>query len=122
MILYACSDLLWATRVKATAEGLGLPARPVRSTQMLADRLGEGGVRGLIVDIDTGELGLELIRAAAASGLGFPIVAFGPHVAADALGAAREAGAHRVIARGAFADRLPQILTDLAAGGSGDPG
>ena len=115
MILYTCTDLLWATRVKSTAEALGLVARPVRSRAMAEDRLAEGGVTGLIVDLETGPFGLDLIAWAVERGVG-PVVAFGPHVAAEALAAARAAGADRVMARGAFADRLPQILRGLADG------
>jgi hypothetical protein len=41
------------------------------------------------------------------------IVAFGPHVAVEMLRAAKEAGADAVMARGAFAGRLPEILRGL---------
>lgn len=119
MILYACSDLLWDTRVKTTAESLGVGARPVRSVEMLHARLADSDVRGLIVDMETGALGLALIGAAAGRGVGsapIRVVAFGPHVATEALQAAREAGAGRVLSRGAFSARLPQILIELSGG------
>jgi hypothetical protein len=119
MILYACSDLLWATRVKAAAEALGIPARPVRSVEMLRARLADSAPGALVVDLETGSLGIDLIRWAVSAG-GLRVVAFGPHVEVDALSAAREAGAHRVLSRGAFADRLPDLLRELGgAGGAG---
>ncbi len=116
MILFSAADLLWATRIKATAEDLGLPARPVRNLEMLRDRLGEGPVSALIVDLDLADLGLDLIRAAAsADGQSRPatIVAFGPHVATDLLEAAAQAGADKILARGAFSSNLPELLRSL---------
>lgn len=117
MILYACSDLLWATRVKATADALGVAARPVRSVEMLEARLADSAPRALLVDLETGALGIELIARAVLEE-GVRIVAFAPHVASEALGAAREAGAHRVLSRGAFADRLPDLVRELGAPGA----
>lgn len=119
MILFSAADLLWATRIKAMAEDLGLPARPVRNLEMLRDRLGEGPVSALIVDLDLADLGLDLIRAAAsADGQSRPatIVAFGPHVATDLLEAAAQAGADKILARGAFSSNLPELLRSLGEG------
>lgn len=119
MILYACSDLVWATRIGSTAESLGIAARPARSIEMLDARLEDCPVVGLIVDLELGELAIAIIARAVGWGP-VRVVAFGPHVAVDALAAAREAGAWRVLARGAFADRLPQVLRDLAAPGAAE--
>ncbi|HZW10534.1 MAG TPA: hypothetical protein VFF69_11585 [Phycisphaerales bacterium] len=123
MILYAAADLLWATRIKETCVSLGIAARPVRTLEMLGARLADSPVRGLIVDLETGDLGLELIRRARAAGSarpGLAVVAFGPHVAADLFAAARAAGADRVLARGAFSDRLPELLRALSEPGPPD--
>jgi hypothetical protein len=102
--------------------------------EMLRARLSEGGVRGVIVDLEAGDLALEVIRgvrvhaaegAAAADRGGVPggvgsaapaapvIVAFGPHVAVEAFAAAKAAGADRVLARGAFDRGLVEILKGL---------
>ncbi|VAX39899.1 hypothetical protein MNBD_PLANCTO03-2128 [hydrothermal vent metagenome] len=115
MILYLCADLLWATRVKSSAEDLGISARPVRTLEMLEARLADSDVRGLIVDLEAGPVGIELIGRVAGDAA-IPVVAFGPHVAEAALEAAREAGADRVLARGAFANGLGGILRELEAG------
>lgn len=63
MILYCCADLLWATKVKSTADALGIPARPARNLDMLNARLSDCDVRGLIVDLESGPVAVELIRA-----------------------------------------------------------
>jgi len=82
---------------------------------MLEARLADSDVRGLIVDLEAGPVGLALIGRVAGEGA-IPVVAFGPHVATEALAAAREAGADRVLARGAFGHRLGEILRELEAG------
>ena len=113
MLLYAAADLMWATRIKSTAEDLGLAARPVRSVEMLEARLGDTEPTGLIVDLES-EAGLDIIRAAARAGRPARIVAFGPHADEALLHAAGDAGATTVMPRGAFSSRLPAILTELS--------
>jgi hypothetical protein len=122
MIVYCAADLLWATRIKGTAEAMGIACRPVRTIDMLEARLAEGDVKGLIVDLDAGKVGLEMIRALREQGQILPslkeeskvrIVAFGPHIAVDLLEMARAAGADEVLPRGAFDRKLPHILQAL---------
>lgn len=88
---------------------------------MLQARLGDCDVRALIVDLES-EGGMELIGYLRGPGAGpkergVRIVAFGPHVALEALRGAESAGADAVMARGAFSRQLPEILRLL--GGSG---
>lgn len=118
MILYVAADLLWATRIKATAEAVGVAARPVRSEEMLLARLADSPVHALIVDLEAGDLGIRLIerlRADAGPGVAIRVLAFGPHVDVEAMERARLAGADRVMARGAFSDQLPDLLAQLDA-------
>ena len=128
MVVYCAADLLWSTRIKATADGIGVPCRPVRNLDMLRARLADSDVRGLIVDLETGDTGLGLIRALrgggdrgelpVADGHLAPegrvrILAFGPHVAVEMFEAAKRAGADRVLARGAFDRGLVEVLRGL---------
>ena len=123
MILYCAADLIWATRIKATAEALGIPCRPVRSVEMLSARLADSQVRGLILDLENPEASLAILRALRGTPGQPPldpdhrihIVAFGPHVAMDLFHEAKEAGADRTMARGAFDRALPEVLQQLAA-------
>ena len=116
MILYSAADLIWATKIKATADALGLPARPVRTIEMLEARLAEGGVKALVVDLDKGEDALALIRRVKedAAIKSIRVLAWGPHVAKDLLQAARNAGADDVLTRGAFDHAMEEILMSLA--------
>jgi hypothetical protein len=119
MILYCASDLIWATRIRSTAEALGIPSRPARNLEMLQARLEDSPVRGMIVDLETGETALSLITAvrgwmATEKGRPVSIVAFGPHVNVEMLEAARAAGADQVFVRGAFDRALPQLLNQMS--------
>ncbi len=122
MILYAAADLLWATRIKATADALGVPCRPARNAEMLRARLADSPVRALIVDLEA-EAGLDLIALARVEGgPRVRVVASGPHVQKDRLQAARDAGADEVLTRGAFDHALPDLLLALGGGGHGAGG
>lgn len=144
MILYLAADLLWASKIKATADALGLACRPVRDMEMLEARLADSPVRALIVDLDVAETALAMIGRVKgighrASGIGdntirdvsdctaaqcpkpdasspIRVLAFGPHIEKNTLQAARDAGADDVLTRGAFDHHMDSVLTKLAAG------
>jgi hypothetical protein len=124
MILYCAADLIWATRIKSTADGLGIPCRPVRNVEMLKARLADSQVRAVILDLETPGTSLAILRTlrgtptepAMDPDRKIRTLAFGPHVAAELFEQARAAGADRLLARGAFDRALPEILQDL--GGS----
>lgn len=121
MILYCCSDLMWASKVRATADALGIPARPARDRAMFLARLEDSPVRGVLIDLEaagSGEL-LALSRGPGADprAAQVRVVAFGPHVEAVRLAEAARAGASAVYARGALVARLPEVLRALAHGG-----
>jgi hypothetical protein len=122
MVLYLASDLLWATRIKGTADGIGIPARPVRNIEMLRARRADSDVRALILDLESPEMALEMLAevrkpdgAASASSGRLRVVAFGPHVNVELLERARAGGADRVMTRGAFDARLVELLKELEA-------
>lgn len=115
MILYAASDLLWASKIKATADAFALAARPVRTIEMLEARLADSQPRLLLVDLDIGASALAMITRLKGPGASdqqraIRVVAFGPHVATELLGAARDAGADEVLTRGAMNNRLAEVL------------
>ena len=119
MVCFCAADLLWATRIKSTADALGISCRPTRNLEMLEARLVDSPVRSLIVDLESGDAGMSLIRRLRGEEAGekakaVRIVVFGPHVAVESFAEARRAGADVVMARGAFASRLPDILKQLS--------
>lgn len=144
MILYLAADLLWASKIKATADALGLACRPVRNMEMLEARLADSPVRALIVDLDVAEMALAMIgrvkgighrasgvREDSSADTSVPadahrpmpeasapirVLAFGPHIEKNTLQAARDAGADDVLTRGAFDHHMDSVLMKLAAG------
>ncbi len=115
MILYAAADLVWASKIKATADAAGVPTRPARTLEMLEARLADSDVTLVLVDLDKGDEALALIarlKGATASDQerAIRVVAFGPHVALELLAGARAAGADEVLTRGAMEKRLGEIL------------
>lgn len=123
MIVYCCADLIFATRIRSTAESLGLTTRPVRNAEMLRKRLEQEDdgkpnepVSALMLDLDTGEEGLPLIDQTKEHDPTIPVIAFGAHVAVDLLEAARAHGADTVMPRGAFTTQLPALLRQYGGG------
>ncbi len=116
MIIYCCSDLLFATRISSTAEALGIGSRPARNAAALQARLDQVDdgklnepVKALLVDLDAPDA-LAIIVQAKAHANPPAVLAFGSHVMTDLLHEAREKGADFVMARGAFTGNLPEIL------------
>jgi len=121
MIVYCCEDLLFATKIRSTADELGIGARPARNAEALGDRLNQiddgklsEPVMGVAVDLALGDVALTLIEQAKAHAAAPLVVAFGSHVATQLLESAAERGADFVLPRSAFTASLPQILDRLA--------
>ncbi len=123
MLLYLAADLIWATRIKGVADALGLPARPVRTLDMLEARLADCRVSGVLLDLDKPDEAIAMIERLRRSPVQgdaprIRILAWGPHVAKDLMQRARDAGADEVLPRGAFDRNLEDILLRLASGGT----
>ncbi len=120
MIVYCCSDLIFATRIRSTCDTLGILSRPARDEPMLQNRLdrvedgkANDAVSAVLVDLDL-DAGPALIALAKAHPASPPIIAFGAHVATERLQAAHHAGASQVLSRGTFTKDLPALLQRLA--------
>lgn len=118
MILYLAADLVWATKIKATAQAVGVPARPARTLEMLEARLADSPVKAVVLDLEAAEAALAFIGrlrgpCASAAERQIKILAWGPHVAVDQLAAAKSAGADFVLTRGAFDHRMDELLRQL---------
>ncbi|MBU6414094.1 MAG: hypothetical protein KGS45_11545 [Planctomycetes bacterium] len=128
MILYLASDLMWATRIKATGEDVGVACRPVRSLEMLQARLADTPeIKGLVLDLEAPEIALQMIQflrsaESLAVAKSIRMIAFAPHVKRDIMQAALDAGAHQVLPRGAFDHDLGNILIRLEGTTTGASG
>ncbi len=123
MILSCCKDLIFATKIRSTAEHVGVPYRAAGNVQAVLDRLNRVAdgrlnepVTGVLVDMEMGDAALAIIDAikahtpGPASAGGIPVIAFGSHVAVQVLAQAREKGADAVMPRSQFVSQLPDLL------------
>src|SRR6516164_9018900 len=102
--LLLSDDLMFTSRVTGTARDLGLTIKPARSVEILEKLAHQEAPRCVIVDLANPGLNLiDLIgRLRAACGIMPRIVAYGSHVDAAGLNAARAAGCDVVLPRSAF--------------------
>ena len=120
MIVYCCSDLIFATKVRSTAEALGVVSRPVRNAEMLASRLNQVDdgkanqpVAAVFLDLEAGDHVLDMIGQAKQHNAALPVVVFASHVLIDLLHQARQRGADRVLTKGAFSGGLPDLIASV---------
>jgi CheY-like chemotaxis protein len=103
------ADLIFAARIRAAAAAAGVRTRFARNDEELLAAAKEADL--IIVDLDARWLDPSDTIRRLKHHVATPIVAFVSHVRADAIAAARAAGAERVLARSAFVQQLPQILS-----------
>lgn len=119
MIAYTASDLLWSSRIKATADALSVPSRKISNPDDLEALLDAGQVRLVLVDLEApdAQAMISALRGpdASESAKCVPTLAWAPHVLVDDLEFARRAGIDRVLTRGAFAANLETILSETSA-------
>ena len=104
-------DLIFETKIKSTAQALGIGAAVVRNVNELATLLSQTAIRLLIVDLNTaGPTAFDAVRAAKAHP-GVRVLAFVSHVDTDLANLATEAGADEVLPRSRFTSQLPKLLS-----------
>lgn len=107
------ADMMFASRVRGTATAVGVEAVTVTRAEKLVEETRRLRPRVVLIDIDARGVDVPGLIARLKSDpetASVPVIAFGSHVNADALRAAREAGADRVLARSAFVRDLPVLL------------
>jgi CheY-like chemotaxis protein len=110
------ADLIFASRIRGTAQAAGVQAITVRSAAELLQRAGELQPSLILVDLDARAADPPTAIARLKEDpqtRDIPILAFGSHVQREAIEAARAAGADRVLARSAFVRELPFLLRRL---------
>jgi CheY-like chemotaxis protein len=106
-------DLIFSSRVRAEARALGLDVMQVRSTSALIEQVRrQPPVRGILLDLAFPGLELnKLLAELRAVCTALPrLIAYGPHIEAEALRAARVAGCDPVLPRSKFVEALPTEL------------
>jgi hypothetical protein len=112
MGLLLCRDLIFTTKVKGTAEALGHRILVASNESLVMSLIEKWHPLVVFVDLTAGEVAAPgaLIAYQKLAGPDAWFVAFGPHVEADALDAAKAAGCQVVMPRSKFSAELPELL------------
>ena len=114
-IIAAVSDMFFASKIRATAEALGVNIKFHRRLEDLVDAAGEQRTDLILADLHNEKIDpLELARTLKAneSLKAIPLLGFFSHVETDLQRQALEAGYDQVIPRSVFARDLALILGD----------
>jgi hypothetical protein len=99
-------DLIFSSRISATAQGLGTAVRTVRDPAGLANVAG----KRLIVDLNLAGA-IEAAAAWKSAEAGREIVGFVSHLDRETIDRARELGVDQVLARSRFVEVLASLLS-----------
>jgi CheY-like chemotaxis protein len=109
--LLLSDDLIFNSRILGTARDLGLSVRAARTSSELLGRARKAAPSCVIVDL--ANPGLQITKLMDdLNELGVRVIAYGPHVDAAGLRAAREAGCDVVLPRSKFVEELPEKLAE----------
>lgn len=110
--LLLSDDLIFASRITGTAAALGLSVQAARTPEALLELARRQAPRCVLLDLANPGLVLpDLLRGLRESCTPMPyVVAYGSHVDAAGLRAAREAGCDLVLPRSKFVEELPRAL------------
>lgn len=108
-VVALAADMIFASRMRGAAQAVGAPLELARSADALLERARANPPRRILLDLDnrSGDLAqLILTLKSDPRTAAIEVVAYVSHVREDAIAAARDAGADRVLARGAFARQM----------------
>ncbi len=108
------ADMIFGAKIRGAAQASGTPIMLARNATHLIDLVTAADPAPYLILLDLDTRGLDITSAIGSLRSAAPaasIVAFVSHVNASAIAQARDAGAHRVVARSAFSATLPAILT-----------
>ena len=118
MILVIADDLLFRSKISTAAKAAGVVVRAATTPDAAVERAREDRPTLVLLDLDGGrpEPFVVLQRFAADPQLSqLNTLGFVSHVHADLVQRARALGIGQVVARGAFAAALPEILAPHAS-------
>ena len=113
MVLAAVDDLLFSSKIRATAKQAGVEVIFARSPQEILDQVKALKPSLVLFDLNSGKTNpvatITALKADPALG-GSRVLAFASHVHTELIASARNAGADQVVPRSAFAANLADIL------------
>jgi PleD family two-component response regulator len=122
MILAVLDDLMFTSKIRTTARQLGVAITFARTADGARSEMSRLAPALVILDLNgprTDPLGLVAAMKADPALAAVRTVGYVSHVQTDLINAARHAGVDEVLARSAFAERLPEILRGGETGSGG---
>ena len=115
--LMLCDDLIFASKVTGTARAAGMTVAVARNLPRFAELLAEAAPTGVLLDLHHDGLDLPALLELLHGRCPVPprVTAFGAHVDAARLKAAREAGCDLVLPRSQFVKLLEADLASWLA-------
>jgi DNA-binding NarL/FixJ family response regulator len=113
MVLAAVDDLLFSSKIRATAKQAGVELTFARSPQEVLDQARALKPALVIFDLNSGKTDPVATIAAFKADAALRasrVLAFASHVHTELIASARDAGADQVLPRSAFAAQLAEIL------------
>jgi hypothetical protein len=115
-ILILCDDLIFTSKITATARAQNLPASAARTPTVLHAKV-DGTTGCILIDLHNLDLKIaDLVPALRAKAPTARLYGFGSHVDVETLKVARAAGLDRVMPRSQFVDLLESELAVWATG------
>ena len=113
MVLAAVDDLLFSSKIRATAKAAGVELAFARSPQEILEQARTHKPSLVIFDLNSGKTDPVATIAALKADPALATIrtlAFASHVHTDLIASARKAGADQVLPRSAFAANLAELL------------
>jgi CheY-like chemotaxis protein len=113
MILAVLDDLMFTSKIRTTANQLGITVAFARSADAALAEMRKSAPSLVILDLNnprTNPLGLVESMHQDPALAAVPTVGYASHVQVDVINAARAAGVGEVLARSAFTQQLAEIL------------
>jgi len=107
-VLILCQDLLFSSQLHGAVQRAGRQGRTCLSLSGCLKQLAENSVAVVIIDLETPDLDLPVLRDAI--GPKCRLIGYAPHVREDLLQSAQAAGCDVVLTRGQAARNMEQFL------------
>lgn len=119
-LMVALNDLIFETKIRSTAEQMGVKLVVVRDVTKVCELLEKHSPPLLIVDLNSmGPDAIDVIRSAMDHSQNPHVLAFVSHVDQGLAEQARQAGAQNVMPRSRFSNELPQLIREHCTGAAG---
>lgn len=109
-IVALAADMIFASRIRGAATAASTEVELARDPADFLAKIKEFKPRLAILDLDRRGLDVATVIRDAKAAADTQLLVYVSHVRADLIAAARQAGADRIMARGAFANQMTELL------------